>query len=148
MRQHRWIVSGLKRAFHKSQHPHYKMSAMVIKGGRVISIGFNRAPSGYLKSKIFSTFHGIHAEVDAILSCADKEDLKGAEMYVVGRRPRTGALIISRPCVCCQQYIKSFGLKSVYYHDAEGFIRDLYSDDEDVAQICKKSFAPVITQSA
>ena len=136
MRQQRWILSGLKRAF-VSQHPHYKMSAIITKGGRVISIGFNRAPSGYLKSKLFCDFHGVHAEVDAILNCSDKEDLKGAEMYVVGRRPRTGALILSRPCELCQKYVENCGLKAIYYHDSDGKIKDLYSNDENITHICK-----------
>lgn len=100
-----------------------------MKGGRVMAVGVNRDNPGYLKSRLYQRFQGIHAEVDAILQC-EPEELKGAELYVVGRRPRSGALITSKPCEACQEYMADVGLKAVYYHEPDGVIRRLGLDEE------------------
>lgn len=121
------------------------MSAVVVKGGRVLAIGVNRDGTGYLKSRLFERFQGIHAEVDALLQC-DPEELRGAEMYVVGHRPRSGALITSKPCEACQAYIADVGLKAVYYHEPGGVIRRMGLDDENSYGVVPK--APLPTRQA
>jgi len=97
------------------------MSAVIVKGGRIIAAGVNRDGNGYMKSKLYKEFQGVHAEVDAILQC-DPEELRGAEMYVAGQRSRTTGLITSKPCEACQDYMANMGLKAVYYHDHNGVI--------------------------
>lgn len=105
------------------------MSAVVVKGGRVLAMGVNRDKPGYLKSRLYALFQGVHAEVDAVLQC-DPDELRGAELYVVGHRPRSGALITSKPCEACQSYLADVGLKAVYYHEPDGVIRRLGLDEE------------------
>lgn len=105
------------------------MSAVIVKGGRVLAVGVNRDGTGYLKFKLFKEFQGVHAEVDAILQC-DVSELKGAEMYVVGKRSRTTGLITSKPCEACQQYLANMGLKAVYYHDSQGTIHRMGFEDQ------------------
>lgn len=122
MRHTRWVMCGLKKATNKSTHPYYSMSAVIVKGGRVLAVGVNRDGTGYLKFKKFYEFQGVHAEVDAVLQC-DPAELKGAEMYVVGKRSRTSGLITSKPCKACQAYLEDMGLKAVYYHDSKGLIQ-------------------------
>jgi len=68
-----------------SKDPSTQVGAVIAKGNRVISLGFNGYPSGVVDSvgdddrdtKLLKT---IHAEENAILHA--KRDLKGCEMFV------------------------------------------------------------------
>lgn len=121
------------------------MSAVVVKGGRVLAMGVNRNNPGYLKSRLYERFQGIHAEVDAVRQC-EPEELRGAELYVVGHRPRSGALITSKPCEACQAYLSDVGLKAVYYHGPDGVIRRMGLDKEHSYGVVPK--APLPTRQA
>ena len=100
------------------------MSAILVKGGRVISIGVNRAGNGHLKAPEYTYVNhrmhrGIHAELAAILA-ANEEDVKGATLYVSGETTKGGNLIMSKPCAACQSILKRYGIKDVFYHDRSG----------------------------
>jgi len=86
--------------------------------GKIIGRGFNKyrglnfngTDNGHRKS--------IHAEEDALNSCK-KEELNGAELYVIRANFFMNEITNSKPCHNCQKiikfYIKKFGLKCVYY---------------------------------
>jgi len=99
------------------------LTAMIVSGGRVLSVGFNRrTPSGnglqeYYKTNPFC--NSIHAEVDAVLSARKKIDLRGSKMYIVRRQRGDCAenpkIVLAKPCEMCQAVLFSYGIKRATY---------------------------------
>ena len=100
------------------------MACVITKGGNVISIGINKISPGVLKDKRYKN-KGIHAELDAILSC-DKDDLKNATVYIVGYTKGNGYLL-TKPCELCYNVLTEVGIKHIYYHDKENEVYKLES---------------------
>lgn len=99
----------------KSQHKQHKLGAVIVKGGRILSTGFNSLrPSSLLKT------HTLHAEAAAILKLLKERrlhDLAGSEIYVT-RFTRGGAVACSKPCSACMDLIKAVGIKRIHYIDS------------------------------
>jgi tRNA(Arg) A34 adenosine deaminase TadA len=99
------------------------LTAMIVSGGRVLSVGFNRRkPSGnglqeYYKTNPFC--NSIHAEVDAVLSARKKIDLRGSKMYIVRRQRgdtiENPKIALAKPCTMCQAVLYSYGIKRAMY---------------------------------
>jgi deoxycytidylate deaminase len=108
----------VKRATEASQNStyHHRLGAVVVKKGRVVSVGFNKPHKTHPKSK--TPFKTIHAEFDAIMGC-DKDDLKGSTLYVV-RDAKSGPNM-AKPCACCMELIVMVGIKKVVYSSRDGF---------------------------
>lgn len=87
----------------------YKLGAVVMRGGAVISVGCNRMYPGHNGS--------IHAEVSALKR---NLDLKGATLFVV-RVLKNGEIACSKPCVECEDAIVRSGLKNIWYVDTGGY---------------------------
>ena len=103
----RWIDIAISISL-KSKHPKYKMGAVLIKGGSIISGACNGSTLGK------------HAEVRAI-SLAKKTD--GCTIYVA--RSDKG---ISKPCSHCLYAIQEAGIRYVVYLDQLGKIQKVKSD--------------------
>lgn len=80
----------------------FKHGAVVVRGGRVLSIGYNKGK--------------IHAEVDALKKVSDPS---GTTLYVV-RIGHDGKLRLSRPCNNCLNYAINCGVKRIVYSIADG----------------------------
>jgi deoxycytidylate deaminase len=104
----------------KSDYINYRMSCVVVKGGRVIAVGINKLKSGIVKHPSYGS-KAIHAELDAILTI-DPEKLKGATVYV-GGITKTGGLLKSAPCPICQSLLREYGIRCVVFHEKTGEIR-------------------------
>jgi dCMP deaminase len=101
----------------------YKVGAILVKDGRIISTGYNGTPAGYINCcekftdysinqrenhhKFSETFE-IHAELNAILSAA-KNGLStdGCTLYCT-----------LQPCNDCLKMICNTGIKTIYYNKA------------------------------
>ena len=79
----------------------YKLGAVIVHGGKIISIAKN-TPNG-------------HAEVNAIKQASRTE---GADIYVVRHTP-TG-MAMSKPCENCMEAIRSAGIRRIYYTTRSG----------------------------
>lgn len=93
----------------------HRHGAVVIKGGRVIGLGYNRyrnEPSDLWED---NTHISIHAEVDAISRCS-KEKLRGAIVYVA-RKGKCTEHKLSRPCPACHKKLVEAGVKRIVYTD-------------------------------
>lgn len=110
-RHSNWIRVAIRHA-EKSEVRHYKHAALLVKGGRVISIGINRNKSGCLGDPLYG-LKGWHSELDALLS-VDPDMVCGATLYVAGIS-RGKNVIKSKPCRYCQEFINKYNLKDVYY---------------------------------
>ena len=96
----------------KSQHKQHKLGAVIVKGGRVLSTGFNSLrPSSLLRTP---TLHAEAAAVLKLLKARRLHDLIGADIYVT-RFTRGGAVGIAKPCDHCHNLLKSVGISRCYY---------------------------------
>lgn len=92
-----------------------KHGAVIVKGGRVLSVGLNkfRNHPTIIPSEHIKTSCSTHAEVDAIRKCSD---VRGATMYV-SRINRRGEERLSRPCNYCYEAIREAGITKIVYTD-------------------------------
>ena len=94
----------------RGQHSKYKMGAVVVRGGAVLSMAHNLGRE---------TQHGVpnrgrHAEERAL---SPHRDFTGATMCVARLDAK-----ISKPCDRCMQKIKEAGIRKVIYVDNDGNI--------------------------
>lgn len=96
----------------KSKFGQHRLGAVIVKGGRVLSTGYNqRRPSAFLKQKT------IHAEEHAILKLLKARrlaDVAGSSIYV-SRFTRGGNVGMACPCQRCMDLIRSVGISRIYY---------------------------------
>lgn len=92
----------------------YRLGAVITKGKRVLSTGFNQL--SYCKINNFKNSR--HAEMDAILKLLHKPNglssLAGATLFVT-RITHTGKPAMARPCKKCMKLIHSVGIKEIVY---------------------------------
>ena len=101
-----------------------RISAAVVRKGKVVSFGYNHKKTHPFQAKFCKNKDAVffHAEVHAIknalkIICVD--DLSKCDLYIVrakrdryNKRWLTG---LSKPCSGCQKCIDLFDLNSVYY---------------------------------
>lgn len=90
-----------------------QVGAAVIKGGRVLGIGFNR-PGSSKYSKWTR-----HAEVVALLNARGRT--RGATLYVWRGHGLTGEAMLAKPCAGCQVAIRLAGIKKVVYSEGRQY---------------------------
>jgi len=101
-----------KKTAKKSLFKQHRLGAVIVKGSRILSTGFNQRR--YTKELKQPT---LHAEADAILKLLKSnrlEDLAGSTLYV-SRFTAGGAVGCSKPCEACQRLIESVGIRKVVY---------------------------------
>jgi len=92
--------------------------AVVVKGGRVLSIGRNRYKT-HPKSSEDAFCRSVHAEMDAIWKIKDKSLLQGATIYVA-RKGRNDLPGMSCPCMKCQEIISKHGMRRAVFTTEHG----------------------------
>lgn len=98
----------------------YNLCAVIVRGGKVLSIGFNRRGWNGLSEHYRTKEHvcTVHAEVDAILQKRRKVRFEGAKVYVA--RIRTdGSVGNAHPCEMCQDVLFHYGVKKAHYTTEE-----------------------------
>lgn len=97
----------------------YKLFATCYdKRGRVLSYGENSYRKSHpLMAQLSIETHGhpekmfLHAEVQALLRCADKKPHR----LFVQRFDSEGKPAMAKPCPICQKALKLYGVKEVWY---------------------------------
>lgn len=90
-----------------------KHGAVLVKGGRVLSLGVNRwrnHPSVCTKDTVRENC-SVHAEVDALSRVTDS---RGAVLYIA-RVGRKGLPLLSKPCPRCYDRLEKAGVKRIVY---------------------------------
>ena len=115
----RWIAVA-KKMLPYSNHPKYRMVAILVKGGKIVSMGTNSEgpPAFFIR---YAESRGRHAEVRCLFGL-DKKYTKGSTLYIVGLTV-VGNVILSKPCEGCDGFIRKMGLKRIIYHTVEGLIQ-------------------------
>jgi deoxycytidylate deaminase len=108
-------MSVAQKMLKTSQHPKYRMSCLIVKGGNLISVGINKdsAPKRFYKKH--RPEMKLHSEVDAILGL-DKSVTKNSTAYVAGCTA-AGSDMISRPCDTCKSVLDYMKVKRIVYLD-------------------------------
>lgn len=92
----------------------HKHGAVVVKSGRVLGMGYNKArnhPSVVMEGR-HSFDCGYHAEAVALKDAG--ENSRGATIFVA-RINRNGSDLLSKPCENCQKLIEESGVKNVIF---------------------------------
>lgn len=94
-----------------------KHGSVIVKGGRVISTGYNKERSHpmIVSSEHIKDHCSVHAEIDAIKRA---KDVSGATIYVA-RVNRQGKARDSRPCSRCYKAIEEHGIRKIIYTTSE-----------------------------
>lgn len=109
------IVSDLA----KKSRQKYKVGAVVLLKGKIISKGFNSRKSHPLLKNVYG-FFSMHAECNALL----KADVKGDTVIVF--RIKKDGFGCSKPCRRCQRFIKDNGIEKVIYTNSVGVLETMY----------------------
>ena len=100
----------------KAEHHSHKMSCVIIKKNRIVSVGWNAIKTS---PKSLARFNMLHAEIKALLS-NKFEDLKGCTAYIY-RANKNGELALAKPCVGCFEALKLAGIIKICYTVQNGY---------------------------
>lgn len=102
-----------------SDHPAHQLGAVIVKGNKIISLGYNKNKT---HTKSNHAWKRLHAEISAIIKC--REDLTGTTIYVY-RETKNGDLGMARPCSSCLSAIQEAGIKRICYSTDNGYKEEL-----------------------
>ena len=106
-----------------------KYGAIIVKNDEILSTGYNGAPRGRVNcsqlgycnreqlnipsGQRYELCRSVHAEANAIIS-AQRRDMVGATIYLVGRDARSGELLHdATSCPMCRRMIINAGISQV-----------------------------------
>lgn len=104
----------------KSPFLKHRVGAVIMKGSRVLSTGFNSI--GYSKLSKRPTRHAEAAAIIKLLQEGRLSDLAGSVLYVT-RFTKSGTLSCAKPCSHCEELIRSVGISKVFYTDFNGQVQ-------------------------
>ena len=106
-----------------STHPKYRMSCILVRGGRIISFGINKigSPPPYVE-KTYSNM-GLHAEVDCLAGIS-KKSARGSTIYICGETFK-GNHILTQSCHSCYNFLKTMNVKRMVYEERTGDLREI-----------------------
>jgi deoxycytidylate deaminase len=137
-----WYKNAQNIARNHDSEGRYSIAAVIAKGNRIFSVGYNYYPG----RRAGRTFHplykglGTHAEIVALSS----GDCRHAILYIAGYS-RFGKEICTKPCGRCVQMILNSTLKAVVYMDNCGelvFCRreDLEGEIKTLPTLCNSIY--------
>lgn len=98
------------------EHVEYHLAAVIVTGGRIVSIGINGPKTNsFIEAFKVTSWSNMHAECDAILRARRKVDLRGSKMYVARVTKQAGTVANSRPCEMCIEACRLYGIKRICY---------------------------------
>jgi deoxycytidylate deaminase len=106
-----------KRVASNSTYGKLKHGAVLIKGGNIVNVAFNKPDFTKFGNRFRNNYtcgHATtHAEIGAILGLS-RSATEGATVFVV-RVNRHGEYRMSKPCPMCEDVLKFVGVKKVVY---------------------------------
>jgi deoxycytidylate deaminase len=111
-----------------SDHPQYKVGAVVVMNHRIISSGHNSDSKTHPLQKKYNRYrftdegdHKQHAELAALLPLIrTRTDLSNAMIFTY-REHKNERIAMSRPCPSCLGLIKDLGIKRIFYTTEDGY---------------------------
>ena len=121
---HKYLKMATSYANSHSYHSNidYHLSAVIVKGGKPISVGYNKHNTNAFVEHYTDIARGngrdfclsTHAEMDAVLKIRGKIDLRGTKIFV-SRIKKIGGVGMARPCHICQHVLYNYGIRKAYY---------------------------------
>lgn len=112
------IAKTLAKAHEFDPSLEYQLCAVIVKGGKILSIGFNsrnfNSLSERYKDKNSNHCCTTHSEIDAVLNKRKKIDFNGSKIFVVRMKAYDG-VGLARPCSLCREVLKAYGIKKAIY---------------------------------
>jgi deoxycytidylate deaminase len=93
-----------------SEHK-YRLGAVLVIGGAVVSVGFNKCK--YNAEYSYPDRNSIHAEAQCIKT-SGKYDLRGSIMFIY-REDKFGNVSNAHPCEYCMELLRSEGIKKIWF---------------------------------
>lgn len=116
----------ISRALFDKPQGRFKHFTFVLKGTKVLSIGFNDVYADRArlqdKTSIRYPYGGVHSEASAVANLTDLNILKKCTLVNV-RLNYQQEIQNSKPCSVCQGWLQRFKFRSIYYSTPEGFFR-------------------------
>ena len=106
----------------KSVFPRHRVGAVIVKGNRVVSTGYNK--HGYSKITRYNTLHAEEMAVVRLLRHADFSALNGSTIYVTRFTPG-GNVGLAKPCNRCSELLRSVGVSRVVYSGDNGLVGEM-----------------------
>ena len=106
-----------KKEAKKSPHTQHKLGAVIVKGHRILSTGYNEIR--YSKTIGKNTLHAEAAAIKYLLDSRRLGDLVGSSIFVT-RYTRGGNVGCAKPCTDCMDLIRAVGIRRVYYTEDGG----------------------------
>jgi len=122
MRHEKWLKFCMKIVSRSRSH-HYKHVSVLMKSGRILAIAWNRNDRPGRLRYAFYGDRGWHSELN-VLYKFKPEEIKDAVLYTIGVN-QNGNLVHSCPCPQCQQLIRLYKLRAVYYMNKSGQVEQL-----------------------
>lgn len=116
----RWFALA-KRAACESTYGNIRHGAILVKGGSIVSFGFNKSNHTQFGQRFRSPNKGHatqHAEISAILGLP-RSTTEGADIYVV-RVNKEHQWRMSKPCPMCEEALRFVGVKRAFYTLEDG----------------------------
>ena len=117
MRHDKYIKMCL-RLIEKNKNYRYNHVAVVIKSGRIISIGYNKNEKPGKSKYSFYGSKGFHAELSALYKLKP-ESINKATLYTAAIS-KSGNIIYSCPCPECRNLLKKYNFKEIIYCNEYG----------------------------
>lgn len=114
-KKQRWFDLA-KRAACESVYGNIRHGAVVVKGGSVVSFGFNKSNHSAFGKRFRNPNKGHatqHAEISAILGLP-RSATEGADIYVV-RVNKECCWRMSKPCPMCEEALRFVGIRRAFY---------------------------------
>ena len=124
---YKYLNAAIEEAMN-SEHPQWRVGAVVVRSGRVLGRGYNRyrnSPSIVGKGDI-----SYHAEEVAIRRAGSTA---GATIYVA-RMTRSGYTSIAKPCESCQSLLIEAGIQTAVWTDLKGIGKERTSQWGQIAR--------------
>lgn len=119
---HRFLRLALSLAKNHQYDPslEFNLCAVIVRGGKVLSVGYNHRYWNGLTEHYKTTDHccTTHAEIDAILLKRKKVRFEGAKIYVL-RLKANGTVGHAKPCEMCEKVLRAYGFKRMTYTIAD-----------------------------
>jgi tRNA(Arg) A34 adenosine deaminase TadA len=115
-RNERRFLSLVSRVSVGSQHPRWKVAAVLVRSGTPVSTAVNRARNSPAQVPVADV--GYHAEHRAMRAAPGR--CRGATMFV-GRVRRDGAPGLAKPCPTCVQAMAAAGISTVIWTTETGY---------------------------
>ena len=139
-----------------------RYGAVIVKNDSIISTGYNGAPRGMpncvdlgvcLRNQLasekgtdYSLCCSVHAEQNAI-TCAARENMIGATIYIVGINVEDGTYADPSPCIMCSRMILNAGVSKAYGINQDGKIVPIDISLNGIEDIQAKTIMKVVEKN-